>query len=136
MMNKSKGFTLIEVLVAGFILFLVLAGATEVYRGALTSSLKAERNLQASSAIPLIAETIKVTIREQHAETSLSGSGVALNTSYTWTATVARQANPPKRVDPQFGEIQQNHWFKEWQVQVVLSWRDSQQNYAFKVLSW
>ena len=52
--SRQRGFTLLEVLLAGFILFMVLSSMTLVYRGALLSSEKASRALSIAAALPMI----------------------------------------------------------------------------------
>ena len=62
--KKSAGFTLLEVLLAAFILFLVITSVTLVYRGAILSSGKAERSLLISGSVPSIRMIITEAFRD------------------------------------------------------------------------
>jgi Tfp pilus assembly protein PilV len=70
--SSQRGFSLLEVLLAGFILFLVLSSMTLVYRGAILSSAKAESAITFTSSIMPIKQLIADRLRGQGGET-LSG---------------------------------------------------------------
>ena len=72
-MNRQRGFTLLEVLIAGFILFLVISSMTFVYRGAFLSSNKAESAIKFTAAIPSIKQLVSGKIRASAKEQNLSG---------------------------------------------------------------
>ena len=59
----AQGFTLVEVLVSGFILFLVLAAMTDLYRGAILGSSKAEQSLKISSAVSFVRANLSASLR-------------------------------------------------------------------------
>ena len=56
--HKHSGFTLLEVLISGFILFMVVASTTLVYQGALLSSGKAEQSLIFATAVSPIRRIV------------------------------------------------------------------------------
>lgn len=80
MQVNSKGFSLIEVLVAAFIMFLVLSTVTITYTGAIKSTISATESLKLYGYVPLLIDDISISV--QQGETS--GSGSFLNVEYTW----------------------------------------------------
>ena len=90
-MNRQRGFTLLEVLIAGFILFLVISSMTFVYRGALLSSNKAESAIKFTAAIPSIKQQVIIQIREGIKGEDQSGLGEYGKFSYIWTGTTTHR---------------------------------------------
>jgi prepilin-type N-terminal cleavage/methylation domain-containing protein len=84
-MNRQRGFTLLEVLIAGFILFLVISSMTLVYRGAVLSSSKAESAIKFTAAIPSIKQLISSEIREGGLRQNRSGRGTYGTIDYSWS---------------------------------------------------
>ena len=56
--NHSGGFTLIEVLLSGLILFVTIASMTSVYRGAILASEKSENSLDMSAAMHAVRRVV------------------------------------------------------------------------------
>jgi prepilin-type N-terminal cleavage/methylation domain-containing protein len=90
-MNRQRGFTLLEVLIAGFILFLVISSMTFVYRGAFLSSNKAESAIKFTAAIPSIKQLVSGKIRASAKEQNLSGQGTYGRFYYSWTGTATHE---------------------------------------------
>ncbi len=134
--KKNKGFTLIEVLVASFILFLVLAAITMVYRGALLSSNKAERTLQYSSLVEPISEQIRLQLQSS-TNNELQGQGSMGVINFTWSARQAFQAKAPALLDAESGELSQgNKTFRLWHITLTLQLKTSSREYHFSEVSW
>lgn len=84
---KAAGFSLLEVLIAGFILFLVVSTASVVFSGAIKSKVNAENAVLMHGYTPLIAEHVAtlVTMGES------SGSSRFLDVEYSWVAKSQKQ---------------------------------------------
>jgi len=136
--NKNqKGFTLIEVLVASFILFLVLAAITMVYRGALLSSYKAERTLRFSSIVEPISEQVRIQIQESSSEEQLIGSGNMGEVTFNWVAIKTHQSKAPLKLNIGTGEYDTgNKTFNLWEVTLKLQLKKASRDYHFSEVSW
>lgn len=82
--RNVKGFTLLEVLVASFILFMVVATATSVYSGAIKSKLSAEKALKLHGFTPILIEQAGERVRGGEA----SGESQFMGVSYSWSSAV------------------------------------------------
>lgn len=94
MIDRNRGFTLLEVLLAGFILFLTLTSMTLIYRGAILSSAKAEEALSVTAAIPSIRVLIAESFQENVKRGSRTGEGTFGDVIYRWKATVSIEGRP------------------------------------------
>jgi len=134
--KNQKGFTLIEVLVASFILFLVIAAITMVYRGALLSSHKAERSLQFSSLVEPISEQIRLNLQSP-TNNEVQGQGSMGAITYNWSAIQAFQAKSPPLFDAEQGSVTQGaKTFKLWDITLELQLKTATRNYHFSEVSW
>ncbi len=128
-----------EVLIAGFILFLVISTTTLIYRGAVLSSHKAERSIYVNGLLPLIIDSIDSDIQSngQDKTLSLNGrDGMGLS-SYTWSAEVIDYQAPPQRSVAESGITEaQAKRFKLWQVIVNVEYDDYQREYRYLETSW
>lgn len=91
---QQRGFTLLEVLVAAFILFLVIATMTMVYRGAMGSSLKAQRVVQMSALVPQLRNTITERLAEVGSISRQEGEGSMDGVYYQWQALPMLRGQP------------------------------------------
>ncbi|MGI2120357.1 PulJ/GspJ family protein [Shewanella oncorhynchi] len=136
-LNKSKGFTLIEVMVAGVILFIALSSMTMVYRTAVISSLKASGNVTFSSNVGLIINTIQGNIRNTHLSEPSSGEGTVGGVNYKWSTSLIENKGAAKRFDVDEGMwVEQPKKFYLWNVELVVEQGNKTRNYHFKELSW
>jgi len=134
--RNQKGFTLIEVLVASFILFLVIAALTMVYRGALLSSHKAERSLQFSSLVEPISEQIRLNLQSS-TNNEVQGQGSMGAVTFNWSAIEAFQAKAPPSVDAEQGSvIQGEKTFRLWNITLELQLKSATRDYHFSEVSW
>ena len=129
--GKQGGFTLLEVLLAGFILFLVLSSMTMVYRGAMLSSGKAERALKLTSSIMPIKQIIAQQLHAGDGEKKLAGDGRYGHLNYTWTGTVTHQGYYRVQDDPQASI---NYYLTKIDMRVTDG--DAAREYAFSELTW
>ena len=129
MSTKQHGFTLLEVLLAGFILFLTLTTLTEVYRGALLSSSKAEQVLSMTGPIPSIKAIISDAVIEGGER---SGEGSYGGLDYAWVATLAYQGRPTLAIL----EEAPNAKFFLWDIRVKVIKGNLVRDYNFRELSW
>jgi len=91
---SQHGFTLLEVLLAGFILFLTLTSMTLVYQGAALSSAKAQESVAASALIPSIKALIVEDFYNKSPIGAPSGEGSMGGYDFVWQATLRAQARP------------------------------------------
>jgi len=126
---RAQGFTLLEVLLAGFILFLTLTSLTEVYRGALLSSGKAEQVLSMTGPIPSIRIIISDMVIEGGAR---SGEGSYGDLEYAWSATLAYEGQPSLAV---LEEMPKARYFL-WDIDLKVMKGNLVRHYNFRELSW
>lgn len=137
--NTQTGFTLIEVLVAGFILFLVISATTLVYRGAALSSQKAEQSLYINGVLPLVLDEIQFSIQDggQGNIESLQSSGEMADTSYQWSASVIEFRSAPPKILAEAGTSEsQAKRFKLWQVELSVIYKGYKRALSYQELSW
>ncbi|WP_448246059.1 PilW family protein [Thalassotalea agariperforans] len=135
--NNQKGFTLIEVLVASFILFLVISTMTMVYRGAMLSSFKAERTLKFVALVAPITENIRLEIKDSLSQTQLSGKGTMGEITYSWNAVTIQQAKAPLIFDAALDELSSgDKVYKLWAVTMELKLKTAVREYQFSEVTW
>ena len=131
--RKAAGFTLIEVLLAGFIMFLVLTTMTQVYQGALLSSKKAETTLRISGAVPSIHAKIIGSIRQNSGSQSHRGDGQFGALRYNWVAKLTHQGEPSMFLQEDSGRKIR---FFLWHVDLEVTDKTRIRHYSFTELSW
>jgi len=135
--SKQTGFTLIEVLVASFILFLVIAAITMVYQGALLSSYKAERTVKISAMVSPITEQIRIQIQTADNESSLQGKGAMGEITFHWVAEQAHQSKAVEKFNVGTGEYDTgNKTFRLWHINLQLQLKKAKREYQFSEVSW
>lgn len=133
----SQGFTLIEVLVASFILFLVISTMTMVYRGAMLSSHKSERVLKFTTVIEPIAQKIRIQIQSPSDQGGFNGNGVMGDITYSWSATKAQESKAPLVFDLELGEVSSgNKTYSLWDITLELKANGASRQYQFNEVSW
>ena len=133
--RQQQGFTLLEVLLAGFILFLTIVTMSMVYRGALLSSSKADASLQMSAAVLPVREIISDGFRNGDFSLSGSGEGTYGQYSYSWEAYLDSTGMKESSI-PEFGYQNRVYEFKLWRVEMILTDGSRYRNYEFRELSW
>lgn len=133
---RTRGFTLIEVLIAAAILFVVLAVAGYSYRGALLSSRKAEGFVRLVTPLPMIVASVRDELRRKPDERR-EGEAELLGVHYRFEATTARYEPPAARFDPDLGEFTgYAPRFRLYDVRLVLSRADQRREYRYQELAW
>lgn len=134
---KTKGFTLVEIMVASVILFTAITLLTFVYRTAVLSSGKAANNVKITSTVTMVMSNIQSHIRGANALTPLSGNGRIDDVEYQWQSTLLKKASPPKRFDPDEGKwVTEAERYYFWQVDLTLTYGSLVKDYRYNEVSW
>ena len=138
-MNKTKGFTLIEVLIAAVILFMTIAVTTLVYRSALLSTRKAEQSILSSGYLPMIVDDISEVIKQKDTgtETVISGDGITMQIQYDWQASLLQAKSAPSTLDSFTGAvIKQPPRYRLWQVTLDIKTGTNTKQFVYEDLSY
>lgn len=130
-----KGFTLIEVLIAGVILFMVIAVTTLVYRSALLSSNKAEQVLAITGYLPIIIDNITEDLQRQDtgSQNSLQGHGNTMQVTYNWRARLIQSHSALPVLNSFSGEsVVQPARYRLWEMDLTLTLGDSTRRYEYE----
>lgn len=122
-MRGSRGFTLLEVLIAGVILFMVVGTGTVVYTSALKSTSSAMNALERAAYVPILIESIKSQIRVITETKEYKGDGGLPDGSrYRWTAVI-KDSLPALQVfsEESGGFSDSAKTIELWQVELVLN---------------
>ena len=130
---KENGFTLLEILIAGFILFLVLTTMTQVYSGALSASEKAKASPMISGAVPSIRTSITEIMRETPVHELHGGDGQFGSLQYTWLATIAHKGEPSTAM--QEDSSRKIHYLL-WDINLRVTNKTLTKSYSFRELTW
>lgn len=135
--RKQLGFTLVEILIAATILFIVVGLVAEVYRAANLSGGKASRSADAALVTPLLMDTIQARVRQAQPDEKFSEQGVLLGFRFEWQAQVIKKGGSAPRFSPEnefpvSGETR----FYLWQVDLTLESGSYQRSFQFTELSW
>lgn len=129
MNSRQRGFTLLEVLLAGFILFLVLTSMTQIYQGALLSSERAENALVMIGSVPSIRAIVSDAVVEDGVR---AGEGSYGEVKYAWTATLAYEGQPNLALR----EDSSGTRFFLWDVDLEIFKGSVVRQYSFRELGW
>ena len=132
--TKQSGFTLLEVLLAGFILFLTIMAMTLVYRGALLSSAKAEQSLSVVASVPSIRAIISEKFHRSVSEGIYFGSGVFGSVNFSWVATLRLEAEP-NRIFADDSGLDVEFRYSLWDVELTLTKGNLIRRYSFSEVS-
>ncbi len=104
-MNKSAGFTLVEVLIAAVILFSALAITADIYKASSFTANRVTQKANYYQATPGVISTIKSEIRalsKQQKLAEYSGEFISAGVEYQWQATRTSFKSRVKGVDESF----------------------------------
>ena len=135
MQAKQQGFTLLEVLLAGFILFLTISVTTLIYKGALLSSGKAERSLAISAAAPAIHRLVTEQIRTGGVANNPLGQGRYGDIEYRWQASLAYIGKPSLML-VNLNNLEDTQIYSLWTVELSLQRGPLIKSYNFIEISW
>jgi len=137
--KRQQGFTLIEVLIAGVILFMVIASTTLVYRSALLSSNKAQQTLTITGYIPIIADNITEQLQQLDLgkQNKLQGDGRFMDVSYSWQGSLIQAKAAQPLLDGFSGQtVEQAPRYRLWQIDLELNLGTSQKRYQYEDLTY
>ncbi len=135
--TKAKGFTLVEVMIAGVILIMTVTAMTMVYRTAALSSGKASDNVNFSGSVGMIFNTIQGHVRGGNATQPMSGSGNLADVNYSWSTQLIDKKGAAEKFD-----IDEGKWMEQpvryylWNVELIVTKGNKERIYNYKELSW
>ncbi len=135
-MNRQRGFTLLEVLIAATILFTVLAVATETYRNSLLASSRAQGLVTMLTPLPLITSAIRNQLRSNPVE-KLDGRSELLGVGYEWEAITVRYGSPPYRFDPDVTDfVSYPKRFRLYDITLKLRLAKQERVFLYQEIAW
>ena len=139
-MNRSLGFTLIEVLVAAMILFMVVSTALMSYQTALKGSVSAGNFLEMAQVIDPARKHIKEQLNDElnsSNESQYQGSFTVAGVEVSWQAKRIEAAAPPERFDPdELTFSQYKDRFFLYQVELTLTHQKLSRTFSYDELAW
>jgi len=135
MRKGEKGFSLIEVLIASFIMFISLATFTMVFRSAMVSSTKAELNVSTAAYADLIVSKVASELKKHHGKASHTNAGVLIGREYFWNAEVVQHTQPPAVYVGQT-LVQPEHQAKLWSIKLTIKTDNKSVNYRYQEVTW
>lgn len=135
-MKCSKGFTLIEVLIAAIILFTSLAIVADIFKGSTFLAEKAAETARMYQVHPSAISAIKTQLRDAvrtNKASNVNGGVLIFGIEYKWRAErVIFNAPPPDSLtDAEFPNL-----YGVYDVDVEAKLKGKIQNFSFKVASW
>lgn len=132
---QHKGFTLIEILVAMTILFLVVTTGFMAFQTALSASQRAIQLQYLLTALPYVQQELKFTLLDSPELTN--GTGMQLGVSYFWENQPGALKGAPD--DPyalSIGEPPNKLRFRLHTIKVTLSYEQQQREFTYQELTW
>lgn len=132
--NKMNGFTIIEVLIASFILFLVISSASLIFSSTIKSKHAATESLNLHGYVPILMDHIGVQIKRETSSVSLKDRSANLfDIHYEWSAEVSSRKTVRSR------ETLSETGVTEallWDVDLTISTKTKSETFEFSILSW
>lgn len=133
-MKRQVGFTLVEVLVAAVILFMVISSATIAYRGAVLSAGRAESVTRMLTVVNLVSDRIRADIR-QDPQPNKSGEGSLSGVGFTWSATVNETLSATSNLAGSNGAMP-DRTYSLYNVDMTLSYQGYHRDFHYRELAW
>ena len=133
--RRVSGFTLIEVLIAGVILFSITTTMTLVYRGALLASEKAEKSILLTRYVSFIRQKVSDDFRQSSAPSLRRNTGKFGSIEYEWLATLTHVGQPSVIVLEDSGRSEDLKYYL-WSIELTLRNGSQVRDYAFTEISW
>lgn len=128
-----RGFSLIEVLVASFILFLVIGTVTITFSGSVKSTLSATESINLHGYTPLIAEHISLSVQSGER----SGSSRFIDVDYNWTTQLIEEKPLIQFFDEESTEFRvSDRRAYLWKVVLTTRYNDRSLDHEFNVVTW
>ena len=135
-MNRSKGFTLVEVLIASVILMSVLAITATTFSQSRANSRQAENLVKLHAPLPFILDTIRQQIRDNPIA-ELNGDGAFQQVEYRWSAKTEQFLPPPNSmVVENLQLVTFEPRFRLYQVTLQLKYQSKTREFNFKEIAW
>ena len=135
-MKVSKGFTLLEVLIAAIILFSALALISEIFKSGMLSTEKTVINAKyyqvTPSAITAIKANLRTSVKAQNIS-SIHGEVLLFNIVYLWQANRTTFNSAP---NDDFSDFKEYDRFSVYQVDVVAKFDNRERQFSFEVATW
>lgn len=136
---QERGFTLVEVLVAGLILFLTIASTTLIYRSSALSSQRAEMAIVLNGYLPFAMEKIEIEMNSPNYARSenLNGKGEVAGIRFDWSARKNLRKSPLPRLGPLGGEmIEQPARYSIWRVELRMYYQGESKVFEYQELTY
>lgn len=130
-MNRQVGFTVIEVLIASFILFLVISSASLIFSNTVKSKQAATESLLLYGYVPVLMDHIHIQLQE--ANPKRTDTGYLLGVNYKWDARISASKPVESRQD---GSLSSGYEALLWDVSLVVSTERKSEIFNFSVTSW
>lgn len=133
---NSKGFTLLEILIAAVILFTGLTFISDGYRANLRASEKAKQTLKMLHPLPFIERHVQSQLRA-NPEDSLEGNGRISGVDFSFQAVTTRFKPPPPSFDPDFEDVVTfAPRYRLYDVKLLLKFGTVQREFIYQELAW
>ena len=133
---NSKGFTLLEILIAAVILFAGLTVVAEGYRASIGAGAKAERTLDMLRPLPLIERYVQDQLR-LNPEDRVEGAGRVMGVDFSYRAVTSRFKPPPPSFDPDVQDmVSFAPRYRLYEVTLVLTRGAFQREFIYQELAW
>lgn len=134
--QRSRGLTLIEVLIAATILFSTLVVLSVGYRATLAAEARATAIVEILTPVPMITSVIRDDLLT-HPEEARQGAGRMLGVDYRFEAKTVRFEPPTQRFDPDTTVFQQYApRFRLYDVKIDLAMRGYRRSFLYQELAW
>ena len=135
-MRRQSGFTLVEVLIAAVIMFMVLATAALSLRTAAHASERAASTVELLTPLPWIVPVIREDLRNDPAA-ERSGEGRLFGVDYRFRANIVRLGAPPPRFDPDVADfVDYRPRFALYDVELELEREGESTSFLYQELAW
>ncbi len=136
MRGKAKGFTLIEVLIAGSIMFIVLVMVTDSFLTARNSARHADNIIAMLEPVYFVREDIKRQLSLVPGENK-NGGGIVGEVQFSWQAIVTEKAAPPPRFDLEANTTTEfAEKFYLYQIDLTLQIHEQHKTLSYNELIW
>ncbi len=136
MRGKATGFTLIEVLIAGSIMFIVLVMVTDSFLTARNSARHADNIITMLQPVPLVKADIQQQLQQnpgQEASGTLRYNGI----QYHWRASLTNRGAPAPRYELDSGMTTQfAERFYLFQIELTCIFQTQQKTLSYTELVW
>ena len=133
--NHVQGFTLLEVLLSGFILFLAISSLTGVYQGALISTEKSEHAISINSTAHAVRRLITDQFRDGLEFGQLEGQGTHGEMQYEWVAELTYEGMPSQIIIQEGGSGSKRR-YRMWEISFTVKKINLEKTYRFSEISW